>query len=38
MLARGMFTLKHLTNQDTAMLSAFSILYTANIAVSNVSL
>ncbi|KAL8687434.1 MAG: hypothetical protein Q9218_006391 [Villophora microphyllina] len=38
MLARGAFTLKHLTNQDTAMLSAFSILYTANIAVSNVSL
>ncbi|KAL8639473.1 MAG: hypothetical protein Q9228_003504, partial [Teloschistes exilis] len=38
MLARGVFTLKHLTNQDTAMLSAFSILYTANIAVSNVSL
>ncbi|KAI4255307.1 MAG: hypothetical protein LQ352_002639 [Teloschistes flavicans] len=38
MLAQGMFTLKHLTNRDTAMLSAFSVLYTANIAVSNVSL
>lgn len=38
LLARGAFTLKHLTSHDTAMLSAFSILYTANIAVSNVSL
>ncbi|KAL8950740.1 MAG: hypothetical protein Q9222_003237 [Ikaeria aurantiellina] len=32
------FTLKNLTGHDTAVLSAFSILYTANIAVSNVSL
>ncbi|KAL8732635.1 MAG: hypothetical protein Q9166_002610 [cf. Caloplaca sp. 2 TL-2023] len=38
LLSRGIFTLKNLTGRDTAMLSAFSILYTANIAVSNVSL
>lgn len=38
LLSRGIFTLKNLTGPDTAMLSAFSILYTANIAVSNVSL
>ncbi|CAL8575140.1 hypothetical protein XPA_001082 [Xanthoria parietina] len=38
LLSRGIFTLKTLTGRDTAMLSAFSILYTANIAVSNVSL
>ncbi|KAL8703870.1 MAG: hypothetical protein Q9201_002959 [Fulgogasparrea decipioides] len=38
MLARGYFTLKHLSGQDNAMLSAFSVLYTANIAVSNMSL
>ncbi|KAL9023698.1 MAG: hypothetical protein Q9180_008137, partial [Flavoplaca navasiana] len=38
LLSRGVFTLKNLTGRDTAMLSAFSILYTANIAVSNVSL
>lgn len=38
LLSRGIFSLKTLTGRDTAMLSAFSILYTANIAVSNVSL
>ncbi|KAL8766943.1 MAG: hypothetical protein Q9209_006424 [Squamulea sp. 1 TL-2023] len=38
LLSRGVFNLKNLTNRDTALLSAFSILYTANIAVSNVSL
>ncbi|KAL8710892.1 MAG: hypothetical protein Q9225_007216 [Loekoesia sp. 1 TL-2023] len=38
LLVRGVFTLKNLSGRDTAMLSAFSILYTANIAVSNASL
>ncbi|KAL9610202.1 MAG: hypothetical protein Q9167_005079 [Letrouitia subvulpina] len=38
MLARGTFALKNLTRKDGYVLSAFSILYTANIAVSNVSL
>ncbi|KAI4171407.1 MAG: hypothetical protein LQ343_004263 [Gyalolechia ehrenbergii] len=38
LLARHMFTLKNLSGRDTAMLSAFSVLYTANIAVSNASL
>ncbi|KAI4128835.1 MAG: hypothetical protein LQ338_002535 [Usnochroma carphineum] len=38
LLARGSFTLKNLSRRDNAVLSAFSILYTANIAVSNVSL
>ncbi|KAL8962271.1 MAG: hypothetical protein Q9183_005180 [Haloplaca sp. 2 TL-2023] len=38
MHARGYFTPKILTNQDTAKLSAFSLLYTANVAVSNASL
>ncbi|KAL8809736.1 MAG: hypothetical protein Q9223_002612 [Gallowayella weberi] len=38
LLSRGIFNLKNLTGRDTAMLSAFSILYTANIALSNVSL
>lgn len=38
LLARGVFTLKNLSGRDSALLSAFSILYTANIAVSNASL
>ncbi|KAL8959228.1 MAG: hypothetical protein Q9193_003873 [Seirophora villosa] len=38
LLARSVFTLKNLSSRDTALLSAFSILYTANIAVSNASL
>ncbi|KAL8936770.1 MAG: hypothetical protein Q9216_004755 [Gyalolechia sp. 2 TL-2023] len=37
LLARRVFTLKNLSGRDTALLSAFSILYTANIAVSNAS-
>ncbi|KAL8933051.1 MAG: hypothetical protein Q9211_005989, partial [Gyalolechia sp. 1 TL-2023] len=38
LLVRHVFTLKNLSGRDTAMLSAFSVLYTANIAVSNASL
>lgn len=38
LLSRKVFTLKNLSGRDTALLSAFSVLYTANIAVSNASL
>ncbi|KAL8828987.1 MAG: hypothetical protein Q9170_006366 [Blastenia crenularia] len=38
LLTRRVFTLKYLSGRDTVLLSAFSILYTANIAVSNASL
>ena len=38
MLYFGYFTLKNINGYNTAILLAFSVLYTANIAVSNVSL
>ncbi|WVO16811.1 hypothetical protein L204_104497 [Cryptococcus depauperatus] len=37
-LERGVFTPSHLTQKENIILAAFSILYTINIAVSNLSL